>query len=362
MLALVAICRASFAGESWHVYLGYLLGALVGLALNIPLFKYYPYALRAIVLWINGGAIFVLVSLLVRTSPKQSAHTVFVDFINATGWKSNGLVFFLGLLPGITAINGFDASAHLADEMPNPARQVPQVMLGTAVLAGLSGLPMTIVFMFCVVNEENLLAPIAGVPIAQLFLDGLNSLPLTIIVMLIYILLFYFACGAMITTVSRVFWSLARESCLPGSQWLQKTSGSHNLPKNSIYTTSCLASLIGLLVFGPSTALNAILGSAAVCFFISYTIPLVCLLANRSVMSEKAHYFNLGKFGVIVNVLAVVWMVVMSVFLCFPQYLPVTSTNMNYTVVVLAAVVVVFAANWGLSARKYYHAPQQILE
>lgn len=45
----------------------------------------------------------------------------------------------------------------------------------------------------------------------------------------------------------------------------------------------------------------------------------------------------------------------MIVFLCIPQYMPVTATDMNYTVVVIAAVALIFTVNWFLHAKKNYH-------
>jgi choline transport protein len=52
-----------------------------------------------------------------------------------------------------------------------------------------------------------------------------------------------------------------------------------------------------------------------------------------------------------------VWMVVMSVILCFPQYLPVTTTYMNYSSAVLGGVVLLFGLNWVFYASTRYQPP-----
>lgn len=76
----------------------------------------------------NAGALFIAIALLARTSGNfATASQVFVEVVNETGWNSKGLVFFLSLLPGVTAINAFDAASHLTEEMTDPKRQVPQV-------------------------------------------------------------------------------------------------------------------------------------------------------------------------------------------------------------------------------------------
>ncbi|KAI5461029.1 putative choline and nitrogen mustard permease [Mariannaea sp. PMI_226] len=358
VLAMATIGDPSFEYQQYQVYLCYLGAALFAVLLNTYLFRGYSLAMRAMMLVVNGGAITVFIVLLVRASPKRSAHTVFVEFVNATGWTSDGFVFLLGCLPGITAVNGFDSSAHIADEIPDPARQVPKVMIGTSALASLSGLPMAIIFMLCVVNEDNLLAPIGGQPIAQLFYDSCASTSLSLLLMFIYVFVFFIACGALTTTFSRVLWSLAMERHVMIGSWLSKLRGRRELPENAVYFAALLACLIGLLCLGPTTALNAILGSAAICFFCSYMVPIVCLLINRDPLRQMGSTMNLGIWGVVVNSLALAWMVLMSVVLVFPQYLPVNTSNMNYTIAVLGCVAFVYGLNWIFYARKHYRDPK----
>ncbi|KAH8587124.1 putative choline and nitrogen mustard permease [Bisporella sp. PMI_857] len=353
--ATIIIANPDFVQHSYHVYLLYLATAIFAITLNVPLFKGFSFLLRTMAVFVNGGAVFVMAALLARTSEKRSASTVFVDFVDITGWDSKGFVFLLGLLPGITATNAFDSSTHLTDELPDPRKQVPQVMIGTSILGGLSGLPMVIVFLFCITNEENLFAPVGGQPIAQLFLDSIRSVPITLALMAVYVVVFFVGSASLTTTCSRVLWSLARERHLIMSPWLARTS-SHELPANAIYFTAGVSSLVGLLCLGPTTALNAILGSAAICFFISYMIPISCLLANRQPLQKQRRYVNLGAAGPILNWISMAWMSLMSIVLLFPQYLPVASATMNYTSAVLGCVFILFGLNWVFYARKNYRS------
>ena len=80
------------------------------------------------------ATVFVMIALLVRAHPKQSADFVFVDFVNYTRLELQGRRFSCSgyYSPGLTAVNGFDCAAHMAEEMPNLGRQVPQVMVLSA--------------------------------------------------------------------------------------------------------------------------------------------------------------------------------------------------------------------------------------
>lgn len=114
--------------------------------------------------------------------------------------------------------------------------------------------------------------------------------------------------------------------------------------------------LLGLIELGSSTALNAIIGGLIVCLYSSYSIPIACLLMNRRAAFPQKRYFDLGKLGVALNIIALLWVAIMVVWLCLPLYLPVTGTGMNYTSAVIAAVVLVSAINWPF-AGKTFKAP-----
>jgi choline transport protein len=362
VFAFVEVCDASFVATIYQDFLLYVAFAIFACFMNIFGFKAMPTLSKFMIGYINIGSLFVLIALLVRAHPKPTAQSVFVDVVDETGWDSKGLVFFLGLLPGITAINGFDCAAHMADELPNPARQVPQVMIGTVLLCGFAGLPMVIALLFSVVNADNLLAPVGGQAIFQLFVDSMDSFPLTVIACLIYLGLFAFASVSITTTLSRCWWSFARSGAIPGSQWQGHLSSHFSLPVNSIIVVVILEVLLGLLIFGPSTVLSGVIGSAAICFFLSYSIPILCFLIKGRDTVPSKRYFNLGAFGPWVNGISVLWALLASVFLCFPTYVPVTALTMNYASAVVGVGVVVWAANWVLFARKTYQIPQPLVQ
>lgn len=351
----------SYVPQLWHVYMGFLAAAVVAVLLNVTFFSYYKHVMTLMVPYVDFVVLATFLTLLVRAHPKRSAYTVFVKLVNETGWSSDGWVFLLGLLPGITGINGFDAAAHVTDELPDPARQVPQVMLGSALLSAIVALPMVITYMFCVVNESALLTPVGGQPIIQLYLDSTNSKALALFLSVLLVIDFYIAGGGSVTTASsRTLWSLAQANHTIGSKWLAKISSRHDIPCNAIGFVAFLSCLLGLLLLGPSTVLNAILGAAAILFFLAYTIPIMCLVFNREVLRGRYRYFSLGyRMGLVINTVALAWMLLMTVVLCFPIYLPVTSSSMNYASAVVGGVLLVYGVNWLLHARRKYQAPQK---
>lgn len=313
---------------------------------------------KFLVVFINGGALFILIALLIRAYPKQSASFVFAQLTNYTGWSSNGVVFFLGLLPGMSAVSCFDSVTHLADEMSMPEKQIPQVMIGSAILSIVSGFCMILVYMFCIVNTENLLAPVGGQPVVQIMLDSLNSTALTTLGTLVFIITFIGGASCCLTTFSRVWWSFAREGGVPFSSFFAGISKRSQLPINTLIFCTFITMLVGAIELGSATALNAVLGGAVVILNISYALPIIALLINRRKGLPAKRYCNLGRFGPLMNIISVAWIAFMVVWLCIPLYLPVTGSTMNYASCIVVGVVLVSVVCWFCGARSSYTVPQ----
>ena len=68
------------------------------------------------------------ITCLAITQPKQSSYYVWRQFINETGWESNGLVFLLGLINPTLGFGGLDGAIHLAEDSLAAAKTVPRAL------------------------------------------------------------------------------------------------------------------------------------------------------------------------------------------------------------------------------------------
>lgn len=62
-----------------------------------------------------------------------------------------------------------------------------------------------------------------------------------------------------------------------------------------------------------------------------------------------------------INVLALVFAIVTSIFFIFPGEIPVDGTSMNYVIVVVAIVVFMCAGTWIFDGRKNFSGPHEII-
>lgn len=65
--------------------------------------------------------------------------------------------------------------------------------------------------------------------------------------------------------------------------------------------------------------------------------------------------FNLGRFGLAVNVLAMIWGIFTVVFVVFPTELPVTADNMNYSSLVFGSALIFSLSMWFVYGKRIYH-------
>lgn len=112
------------------------------------------------------------------------------------------------------------------------------------------------------------------------------------------------------------------------------------MPANSVYVTLVFTCLIALIIIGSTVAFNIILSVSATGLFTSYIVVICTVLAKRF-RGEKfpASKFSLGKWGALVNIIAICFLLVAYVFLFFPVGPSPTPPDMNWAILVYGVVV-----------------------
>jgi len=94
----------------------------------------------------------------------------------------------------------------------------------------------------------------------------------------------------------------------------------------------------------------------------SCVIPQAILLCRNRDEVLPERYFSLGKFGVVVNVISVAWVVFLDVLYCFPVFRPVTPENMSYVSVVLVGLLSIVVIIWFTTKKGKFTGPKINLE
>lgn len=276
--------------------------------------------------------------------------------------------------PALIRILSYDAAVHLAEEMPNPARDVPLAMVGSVLINGVIALIYCVVLLFCLGDLESLLSSATGFPFMQLFLNTTRSDAGATVMTLIICLIAVAANAAALTSTSRTVWSFARDNAMPGSHYFAHVDSRFHVPVRMIVLVSVLQMLLGFIYLGNSTAFNAVLSMAILGLYLSYVLPIIYMLLYGRRGKFDFGTFKLGKIGgPATNIAAILWLVFAMIFRLvstpslafatniaistFPNFEPVTAVNMNYSTVVLGGWMVFGGIYYLGFGRKRYRGP-----
>lgn len=113
-----------------------------------------------------------------------------------------------------------------------------------------------------------------------------------------------------------------------------------------------------------TTALSAILALSTSSLYVSYLIPIVMMIIRRLDTSRGPIQFgpwSLGRFGMPINIFALLFGIFVCVFVPFPTQIPVTAANMNWSGPVFLGVFLLLVVDWVFRARKKFVGPARDL-
>ena len=102
----------------------------------------------------------------------------------------------------------------------------------------------------------------------------------------------------------------------------------------------------------------AIVTSATTFLFPSYIIPIGCVLLKR-IRGEPLppRRWSLGRFGMLINILSLLYLLPIFVFTFFPLAIPVVNETMNWTIVVYGVMITIVIVFYLLYGRFNYGPP-----
>ncbi|KAK2044209.1 amino acid permease [Colletotrichum somersetense] len=336
--ALIVLNDDSYVPARWQGMLFYWAILVYGMAVNIWGHRLLPTA-NLISGVLHGVGFLTILIVLGVMAPKNTASFVFTEFVNSSGWESDGVSWLVGLISAVYPFLGYDAACHLAEEMPNASRHVPIAMVGSVVVNGVMGLVFGTVLLFSTGPLEALLSTKTGFPFMQIFMDVTKSRAGATVLSVMIILTAVAATAAGTTSTSRTLWAFARDRATPYDRYLSRVDKRQRIPVHCVVLVTVLQMALGFIYIGNTTAFNAILSMSIIGMYASYILPIVYMLAYGRKNLSPSDYgpFKLGpRLGPVLNVISLVWMAVVIVFSTFPSAMPVTPQNMNYSVVVLA--------------------------
>ncbi|KAJ3467546.1 hypothetical protein MRS44_005110 [Fusarium solani] len=348
----ISFMHPTYESKAWHQFLIYLGFTFIALFINAFANRLLPLFNKAAFLWSISGFVIISITVLACASPNyQSGGFVYGKFINEVGWP-DGLSWLLGLLQGAFALTGFDAAAHMIEEIPNARKEGPRIMIWCILIGMASGFIFLSCLLFVLKDVQTVIESPAGA-LLQIYFDATNSKAGSVCLIVFSIVCMVFTATAIMTTSARMTYAFARDRGLPFSNVWAVVHPTLDVPLNALLWTTAWVIIFGLILLGSSSAFNAIT-AASVSLMPS---PLHPPLPRRKHASRGPTFqtqhprqmgLQLGRY-------------------CLghphhrplrlPPELPVTPTNMNYCIAAFGIILLIAVVTWIVDGRKNYKGP-----
>ncbi|KAK6949266.1 hypothetical protein Daesc_009340 [Daldinia eschscholtzii] len=308
----------TYVPDSWHVYVTYVGVLWISTLFVIFANRLIPYTQNCGMFFvIVGGIVTIIVISAMNSGSHASNHFVWGSFEenNLTGWRS-GVAFLLGVLNGAFTIGTPDSITHIAEELPHPRRDLPKAMGLQIGLGFLYAFAFAIALGYAITDISALQGGINTYPLAVIYQQATGSSGATFGLLLILFLSSMCCCVGTVLTNSRTYWALARDNAVPFSGIFGRVNEGLSCPIYATLFVSVVATGLGAIPLGSSSAFLALTGSFIVLTTVSYAIPFTAnMITGRRYF--PAGPFHMGKLGYAVNLVAVLLIAMFDILFCF---------------------------------------------
>ncbi|XP_073223311.1 amino-acid permease BAT1 homolog isoform X2 [Cicer arietinum] len=330
--------------------------------------KYVVLAFHGGILLLHG--VFVLMILIPSVATERaSAKFVFTHFNADNGNEINSrpYMFLLGLLMSQYTLSGYDASAHMTEETKGADRNGPKGIISAVGISIIVGWGYIVGITFAVTDIPYLLSEnndAGGYAIAEIFYQSFkrrygNGIGGIICLAIVAVAIFFCGMGT-ITSNSRMAYAFSRDGAMPFSSLWHKVN-KQDVPIYAVWLSVFMSFCMALTSLGSIVAFQAMVSIAVIGLYIAYALPIFfrVTLARKHFVAGP---FNLGRYGIIIGLVAVIWVVIISILFSLPVSYPITIETLNYTPVALGCFIILVVSYWLISGRHWFKGPITNLE
>ena len=221
--------------------------------------------------------------------------------------------FALGMFMSLFILYGFDTAGTFGEETVDASRQAPRGVILSVVVSGIVGVVFLLGVILAAPSIKDAMdeGAAGGFPIGTIITTVLNGELFGGItlgeVYLFVILASVFVCTLAIQgAATRMMFSMSRDRHLPGGAIWGKVNPTFKTPANAAIATGVLAAL-PILVIGPLGGYFMSIAATGLIYISYFLCNLGVLAARRRGWPHQKAWFSLGRWGMLVNVLALIY-------------------------------------------------------
>ncbi len=273
------------------------------------------YGVKLVAIINNTGVLFeilgmfVFALILMAFHDHQGFHVV----TNSAGLSVKPSTFLAAMFMSLFVIYGFDTASTLSEETRDPRRAAPKAVLFSVVGAFIIGGVFLLGTLVAIPNLGT--AVKQGWGPAQI-IEANFSHPFATIYLLVVSAAIFVCCLSILAATIRLSFGMARDNQLPFSKTLSRVSPTLHTPVWTCVVLAVLAAVPFIQYSGAGTIAIAATGMIYLSYFLG---NLAILLARLRGWPKTLAPFRLGGWGIVVNVIGLLYGVAMIVNFAWPR-------------------------------------------
>src|ERR1700689_3009015 len=274
------------------------------------------YGVRLVAVINNTGVLFEILGMFVFALVLLAFHNHqgFRVVTNSAGFHVNGSSFLAAMFMSLFVIYGFDTASTLAEETRDPRRAAPKAVLFSVIGAFIIGGVFLLGALVAIPNLHPATSGLGWNP-AQVITANFSTAFATLYLFVVSAAIFV-CCLSILAATIRLCFGMARDNRLPISGVLSRGSASLHTP-----LWGCVGvALLSAIPFIKYAGVPIIAIAATGMIYLSYFLGNIVILRARARGWPKVKApFRLGRWGMVVNVIALLYGGAMLVNFAWPR-------------------------------------------
>ena len=283
------------------------------------------YGVRLVALINNTGVVFEILGMFVFALVLLAFHNHqgFSVVTNSAGIHVAPNTFLAAMFMSLFVIYGFDTASTLAEETRDPRRAAPKAVLYSVIGAFVIG---GVFLLGTLVAIPNLGAAVKGAYGPAQIIEANFSTAFATIYLLVVSAAIFVCCLSIMAATIRLCFGMARDNTLPVSKPLARVSPTLHTPVWTCIVIAVLAAVPFIKYSGVAIIAIAATGMIYLSYFLG---NLVIMRARLRGWPKTSAPFRLGRWGLLVNVVALLYGGAMLINFAWPR--PASNPKPNQT-------------------------------
>ena len=262
--------------------------------------------------------------------------------------------FLVAALIGIYQYYGFEACGDVAEEVPDPTRQIPKAMRMTIYVGGAAAIFVCLSLLLAVQDYAAVIDGSDADPVTTVLNDAFGEGGTKVV--LVVVMVSFLSCAlSLMAAASRLMYAYARDDMILGSRLFRHFLPHRHVPPYAMLVGALVPAVIVLGSVFSTKALTSIISFATLGIYLGFHMVTFAALRARLKGWVPSGPFSLGRWGLLVNVAALTYGVLAMVNMAWPRT-PDAPWYDNWLVALSAAVGVGVGAVYMVLARPYEHS------